>query len=110
VAEVLMLRRLWAAELRQRAAAGGAARGPRGRRSQPPPRGLLVLPYLSIVSEKAADLSGLLAGLRWRVQGYEGEREKEGTPLAGKVRRARRGREFGACADVGPLPTRADLG
>jgi hypothetical protein len=86
VAEVLLIRRLWAAEQRQRAEQR-AAPPPRGRAQRPPaaPRGLLVLPYLSIVSEKTADLGGLLAGLRWKVQGYEGARDKEGTPLASKV-------------------------
>lgn len=48
------------------------------------PRGLLVLPYLSIVAEKTAHLSLLLEGMKWRVTGYKGE--EQGTPLAGKVR------------------------
>ncbi len=78
-----MLRRLWADEQRAKSAPPRRARG-----APPPPRGLLVLPYLSIVSEKTADVSALVAGLRWKVQGYMGERDKEGTPLAGKVRRA----------------------
>jgi hypothetical protein len=78
-----MLRRLWAAEQAARAAAPPP--GPRGAHVPPLPRGLVVLPYLSIVSEKAGDLARLAAGMRWMVQGYQGEREKEGTPLAGKV-------------------------
>jgi hypothetical protein len=88
-----MLRRLWAAD--QAARTTAPPPGPRGARPAPS-RGLLVLPYLSIVSEKAGDLAGLLAGLRWKVQGYQGERDKDGTPLAGKVRApGARGRRAG---------------
>lgn len=84
-----MLRRLWAAE---QAAAPARAAAPKYAQP-PPPRALLVLPYLSIVSEKAADVGALLQALRWRVQGYQGERDKEGTPLAGKVMLGRGGGE-----------------
>lgn len=50
---------------------------------EPLPRGLLVLPYLSIVSEKTDHMSRLLADVKWRVQGYQGD--TEGQPLANKV-------------------------
>ena len=53
---------------------------------QPLPRGLLVLPYLSIVSEKTQHMSTLLAGIKWRVQGYQGD--TEGQPLSNKVIRS----------------------
>jgi replicative superfamily II helicase len=72
VAEILMLVRLYkTTPTKQRKQQGATTRA------------LLVLPYLSIVSEKAAHLSKLLADLKWRVQGYLGE--TEGQPLAHKV-------------------------
>ena len=48
-----------------------------------PCKALLVLPYISVVSEKAEQLSGLVQGLKWRVQGYLGS--QEGVPLSKKV-------------------------
>lgn len=80
MAEVLMIRRLWAAEQAQQ-----QQQQRHDRKARPGPRGLLVLPYLSIVAEKTAGLGSVLAGMKWRVVGYQGERENEGTPLAGKV-------------------------
>lgn len=56
-----------------------------GRHQQAAPvRGLLVLPYLSIVNEKTAHLSMLLEDMKWRVTGYKGE--ADGQPLSSKVR------------------------
>lgn len=86
VAEVLMLRRLWAVERGRRSGLLRPPPPPAPGRPPAPPRALVVLPYLSVVAEKAADIGALVAGLRWRVQGYLGERDDEGTPLAGRVR------------------------
>lgn len=79
VAEVLMLARMHkmqqtVAKQRQQA---------KRKFQQPLARGLLVLPYLSIVSEKTDHMSKLLADVKWRVQGYQGD--TEGQPLSNKV-------------------------
>jgi hypothetical protein len=79
VAEVLMLSRMHQAQQALQQAKQG-----RHRQQAAPTRGLLVLPYLSIVSEKTAHLSMLLEGMKWRVMGYKGE--AEGQPLSSKVR------------------------
>ncbi|PNH10835.1 Helicase POLQ-like [Tetrabaena socialis] len=78
VAEVLMIRRLAAAFERQ------AREQPRAARQHPrpaPARALLVLPYVSIVSEKYEHLARVLAPMRARVVGYTGA-EQSGTPLS----------------------------
>jgi hypothetical protein len=82
VAEVLMLARMHQAQQALQQAQQG-----RPKQQTALPRGLLVLPYLSIVSEKTAHLSMLLEGMKWRVTGYRGE--TEGQPLSSKVSRAR---------------------
>jgi DNA polymerase theta len=81
VAEVLMLARMHQAQQ-----ALQLVQQSRPKQQAALPRGLLVLPYLSIVSEKTAHLSILLEGMKWRVTGYRGE--SEGQPLASKVGRA----------------------
>ena len=48
-----------------------------------PCKALLVLPYISVVLEKADQLSGLVQALKWKVQGYLGS--QEGVPLSKKV-------------------------
>jgi hypothetical protein len=78
VAEVLMLARMHQAQQAMQHAQQG-----RHKQQAALPRGLLVLPYLSIVSEKTAHLSMLLEDMRWRVTGYKGE--TEGQPLSSKV-------------------------
>lgn len=77
VAEVLMLARIHKAQQAM------PRQNSRRTRQQAQPRGLLVLPYLSIVAEKASHLSVLLEDMKWRVQGYRGE--TEGQPLSNKV-------------------------
>jgi DNA polymerase theta len=85
VAEVLMVARMHKAQQALQQVQQG-----RHKQQAALPRGLLVLPYLSIVAEKTAHLSILLEGMKWRVAGYRGE--SEGQPLASKVGRA------GACS------------
>uniref|UniRef100_A0A383VNY9 DNA-directed DNA polymerase n=1 Tax=Tetradesmus obliquus TaxID=3088 RepID=A0A383VNY9_TETOB len=80
VAEVVMLSRMHQAQQALHQAQQGSHR-----QAGALPRGLLVLPYLSIVAEKTAHLSLLLEGMKWRVTGYKGE--EQGTPLAGKSER-----------------------
>ncbi|KXZ49542.1 hypothetical protein GPECTOR_20g396 [Gonium pectorale] len=79
VAEVLMIRRLLAAIERQARSQPRVA----GRQvARPPsPRALLVLPYVSIVSEKTEHLTRVLAPMRARVRGYTGA-DQTGTPLS----------------------------
>lgn len=89
--------------IRQLVAAYARARVPpqRGQQGRPPrqlapARALLVLPYVSIVSEKAAHLERVLAPLRGaRVKGYSGS-EVAGTPLSSPVRRG-----FGGGGELG---------
>eukprot|EP00873_Tetraselmis_striata_P036620 jgi/Tetstr1/456884/TSEL_043555.t1 len=69
VAEVLMVRRLL--EVRRRWMAGPAAAQGR-RRKRPRPRALVVLPYISIVSEKVAHLQEVLSPMGLEVRGYAG--------------------------------------
>jgi hypothetical protein len=62
------------------------ARGPKRPRWQQgggAGRALVILPYISVVAEKAAHLSGLVRGLRWVVRGYMGA--SQGTPLSKRV-------------------------
>ncbi|GIL55845.1 hypothetical protein Vafri_11347, partial [Volvox africanus] len=69
VAEILMIRRLVAAaRTRQRP----LLTGPQAAITSLFPRALLVLPYVSIVSEKAEHLTRVLAPLRGKVCGYSG--------------------------------------
>ncbi|GLI65409.1 hypothetical protein VaNZ11_008967 [Volvox africanus] len=69
VAEILMIRRLVAAaRTRQRS----LLNGPQAATTSLFPRALLVLPYVSIVSEKAEHLTHVLAPLRGKVCGYSG--------------------------------------
>ncbi|KAG2489169.1 hypothetical protein HYH03_012395 [Edaphochlamys debaryana] len=77
VAEVLLIRRLLAAYARQQ------RDNPRAARQHPRPapgRALLVLPYVSIVAEKAEHLEKVLAPLRAKVRGYAGA-DQAGSPL-----------------------------
>lgn len=46
------------------------------------PRSLVILPYLSIVQEKAEHLEKILAGLGMSVRGYVGQAGESRTPLA----------------------------
>ena len=69
MAEVLLIRQLLAAFERDRRSHQQMGKGPQRRA---PARALLVLPYVSIVSEKAAHLERVLAPLRARVKGYGG--------------------------------------
>lgn len=47
-------------------------------------RALIVLPYISVVAEKAEHLAPIMAAMRCSVKGYHGN--QEGTPLAPQVR------------------------
>ena len=46
------------------------------------PRSLVILPYLSIVQEKAEHLERILDGLGMSVRGYVGQAGESRTPLA----------------------------
>lgn len=76
VADVLMIRRLH--QLDQ-----ASGRKAAGSRAGCPSRALVVLPYLSIVAEKATHLTALLHGVHWGVYSYMGN--QEGVPLSHKV-------------------------
>ncbi len=86
VAEVLMIRRLLAAF--ERHAAARPPPPPRGRRVPPPARALLVLPYVSIVAEKAEHLERVMApmlrSVGGRVGGYAGA-DTTASPLGSPV-------------------------
>ncbi|GIL76668.1 hypothetical protein Vretifemale_6223 [Volvox reticuliferus] len=78
VAEILMIRRLLAAA---RARQRQLFNAPQAAATSLFPRALLVLPYVSIVSEKAEHLKRVLAPLRGKVCGYSGM-EHTGAPLS----------------------------
>lgn len=79
VAEVLMLRRLI-----QGLTAQNASRAFGKLVTATPVRALLVLPYVSIVTEKTAHLADVVAPLGGKVRGYFGV--EQGAPLTAKVR------------------------
>ncbi|GFR45397.1 hypothetical protein Agub_g6680, partial [Astrephomene gubernaculifera] len=81
VAEILMIRRLVAAFERQSRQPRPMGPAQQHARPPPPPRALLVLPYVSIVSEKAEHLTRVLAPMRAKVRGYTGA-EQTGSPLS----------------------------
>jgi hypothetical protein len=78
VADILMLRRLHS----QMQHLPKSARR-QHHLSTVPVKALLVLPYISVVSEKSDQMAGLVKGLKWKVRGYLGS--QEGVPLSRKV-------------------------
>ena len=121
VAEVLLIRRLLAARQAAAQAARMQAQQRRQRGGPPPPpppppaRALLVLPYVSIVAEKAEHLAAVLgAPLGARVRGYAGAEAEGGggAPLSASVsgrRRVSGGRE-GGCFQPSQAQARATRG
>jgi hypothetical protein len=83
VADVLMIKQL----CRRLESAARAAPAYNSKPWQQPCQGraLIVLPYISVVAEKAEHLAPIMAAMRCSVKGYHGN--QEGTPLAPQVRR-----------------------